>query len=197
MLLPFLLAVPVFGRRGTMPLVLTAIAASSLAVGAFSSTTYAGSTAIQTIRATLYFSLPFILGVALEVGDAAKQPADRWLAALGLVAVLGLCRNGTDYAVFIASAILIWLALQPGFLQRILRHPMLMSLGAISFSLYLIHVPVLAALHHGLHDQLSSASICALGIGASLPAAWLFHKTIELPAHRLARCIGRNRPLRG
>lgn len=197
MLLPFVLTAPVFGRRGIILLVLTAMAASSLAVGAFGPTTYAGATAVQTARATLYFSLPFILGVALQVGDAAKQPADHWLAALGFTAVLGLCRNGTDYAVFTASAILIWLALQPGLLQRLLRHPALTALGAVSFSLYLTHVPVLAALHHGLHDRLSSAAICALGIAASLPAAWLFHKTIELPAHRLARCIERGRSMRG
>jgi len=76
-------------------------------------------------------------------------------------------------------------------LQRTLRQRALTTLGAVSFSLYLVHVPVLAALNHGLHDRLSATAICAIGIATSLPAAWLFHKTIELPAHWLARRLGR------
>ncbi len=190
MLLPFVLALPVLGR-GTVPLVLAALAASGWAIGTYGSVTYVGLTAIDTVKATLYFSLPFVLGVALETGGAARWPADRWTTALGLAAVLGLCRNGSDYAIFIASAILIWLALQPGLLRRVLRHPALRFFGTISFSLYLVHIPVLAALHHGLHDRLPAAAICGLGILASLPAAWVFHKAVERPAHRLARRIDR------
>ena len=196
MLLPFALALPVLGR-GTVPLVLGAMVASSWAIGPYGSVTYVGATAIETARATLYFSLPFVLGMALETGDAARWPADRWTTVLGLAAVLGLCRDGSDYAIFTGSAILIWLALQPGLLRRTLRHPALGFLGAISFSLYLVHIPVIAALHHALHRRLPSVAICAVGIFASLPAAWLFHNAVEQPAHRLARHVDRNRLSRG
>ena len=174
-----------------MSLVLAALAASSWAVGPYGWTTYVGDTAIGTAKATLYFSLPFVLGMALETGGAARLPADRWITVLGLAAVLGLCRNGSDYAIFIASAILIWLALQPGPLRRVLRHPALRFLGTVSFSLYLVHIPVLAALQHGLHGRLSPAAICAVGVLASLLAAWVFYRTVERPAHRLARRVER------
>ena len=189
-LLPVVLAMPVLGR-GTASLVLAAAAASSWAAGPFGSTMYVGATVIGTVKATLYFSLPFVLGMALEIGDAARRPADRWATVLGLAAVLGLCRNGGDYATFIGSAILIWLALQPGLLRRTLRHSALRFLGTISFSLYLIHVPVVVALQHGLHRQLPPAAIWAIGIAASLLAACLFYWMIERPAHRLARRVDR------
>ncbi len=191
MLLPLLLAAPVLGVRGTASLVLAAMAASSWAIGAYGSITYVGDTLLGTARATLYFSLPFVLGMALEIGGAARVPADRWLTALGLLAVLGLCRDGSDYATFIASALLIWLALQPGLLRRALHHPALRFLGTVSFSLYLVHIPVLAALQHGLHGRLPSAVIWGIGVLASLLAAWVFYRVVERPAHRLARRVER------
>ena len=191
MLLPVLLAAPVLGGRGTASLVLAALAASSWAIGPYGWMTYAGDTAVGTVKATLYFSLPFVLGMALETGGAARLRADRWMTVLGLAAVLGLCRNGSDYAVFAASALLIWLALQPGPLRRVLRHPALRFLGTLSFSLYLVHIPVLAALQHGLHGRLPPAAISAIGVLASLAAAWVFYRAAERPAHRLARRVER------
>lgn len=195
MLLPLVLAAPVLGR-GTVPLVLAATAASSWAAGTYGSMMYVGATVFATVKATLYFSLPFVLGTALELSGAARRPAGHWTTVLGLAAVLGLCRNGSDYAIFIGSALLIWLALQPGLLQRVLRHPALSFLGTISFSLYLVHVPLLAALQHGLRHRVPSEAICALGVSVSLPAAWLFYEAIERPAHRLARYVDRGGSLK-
>jgi peptidoglycan/LPS O-acetylase OafA/YrhL len=67
----------------------------------------------------------------------------------------------------------------------------------VSFSLYLIHEPVLGVLHHTLHDLLPPAAICTISLAAAIPAAWLFYLGAELPVHRLARRIGRaQRPRR-
>lgn len=191
MLIPVLFAAPVLGARGTALLALGATAVSSWAGGMYGWSLFAGTTAVETVKASLYFSLPFVLGVALEIGGAARLPADRWLTVLGLAAVLGLCRNGSDYAIFIASAILIWLALQPGPLQGALRHPALRFLGTISFSLYLVHVPILAAVQHGLHGRLPVVAIWGIGVLASLLAAWAFCRAVERPAHRLAQRVDR------
>ena len=189
MLLPLVLAAPVLGRQGVAALLLAAVAVSGLAAGQYGSDLYAGDTAIGTVRATLYFALPFVLGMALEIGDAARWPASRAVTALGLLAVLGLCRAGSDYATFIASGLLIWLALQPGLLRQALRRPALRFLGTLSFSLYLVHIPVYAALQHGLHRSLSPVAIWAAGVPTALLAAWLFHWAVERPAHRLARRV--------
>ena len=191
LVLPIFATAAIFrGKSGAGLLALIAIAFGSVFGGPWGDSFGLGTTTIQSLRPTLYFLLPFLIGAALEGSDAAAMHAGRWHVAAGVVAVLALNRVGTDYATFLASALMIWLALQPGLIQRVLRQPVLVWLGTISFSLYLIHVPVLALLFNGLHDRLPPAAICALSIAAAFPAAHIFYRLAEEPTHRLARLIG-------
>jgi peptidoglycan/LPS O-acetylase OafA/YrhL len=192
LVLPLIAAMAAFqGRSGAMLLALVAITLGGVFGGMASETLNLGATMAGSVRPTLYFLFPFLIGMALETGDAAGFRAGRWHIVAGCTAVLALGRVGTDYATFLASALLIWLALQPGLIQRVLRRPALVWLGAISFSLYLSHESVLAVLHHELHGRLSPTAICALSIAAALPAAHLFHVVVERPAQRLAHAVGR------
>jgi peptidoglycan/LPS O-acetylase OafA/YrhL len=191
MLFPFVAAAAIFqGKRGAALLVLIGIAVTGMVGGPFGESYDVGRTPLRDVRTTLYFTLPFLLGVALEMAEVADLRADRWQVAAGLLAVLGLGRIGSDLAILMASVLLIWLAQQPGPLQRVLRHPVLVWLGMVSFSLYLIHEPVLGVLHHTLHGLLSPAAICTISLAAAVPAAWLFYLGVERPVHRLARRIG-------
>jgi len=61
-------------------------------------------------------------------------------------------------------------------------------LGRISFSLYLIHVPVLIGIISLMPTRPLVAG--AIGIVASLVVAELFFRFVEGPAHRLARVVG-------
>jgi peptidoglycan/LPS O-acetylase OafA/YrhL len=191
LLFPLVAAAAAFqGRPGAVRLVLASAAITGFVGGQYGESYSTGYGLIPDLRATLYFTLPFMLGVALEKAEIASVRADGWMVAAGLVAVLALGRVGTDLAIFAASALLIWLAQQPGLFQRALQHPMLTWLGTVSFSLYLIHEPVLATLHHLLHGRLPAPEIAAISMAAALPAAWLFHAAVERPVHRLARMIG-------
>jgi peptidoglycan/LPS O-acetylase OafA/YrhL len=181
------------GKNGARLLVLLGIAFGSVFGGPWGGSFGLGPTFAISLRATLYFLLPFLIGAALESGDIAEVRGDRWQVAAGAIAVLGLGRVDNDYSTFVASALLIWLALQPGLIQRVLRQRAFVWLGTISFSLYLIHEPVLALLFNGLHDRLPPAAICALSLTAALPAAYVFYLLVERPTHRLARLIGRRR----
>jgi peptidoglycan/LPS O-acetylase OafA/YrhL len=58
----------------------------------------------------------------------------------------------------------------------------------VSFSLYLIHVPILATLSFLLGDE-KWWLVALLTIPLALLAAWAFHRGIERPSHRLARRI--------
>jgi peptidoglycan/LPS O-acetylase OafA/YrhL len=191
LLLPAIAAAAVFaGRQGAIRLVLVGVAVTGIMGGHYGESYGLGQGVLSGLRATLYFTLPFMLGAALERADIASLPADRWTAATGFLAVLALGRVGTDLAVFAASGLLIWLAQQPGALRRALQHPALTWLGTASFSLYLVHVPVLAALHHTLHARLPAPAIALMALAAALPAAWLFYLAVERPVQRLARAIG-------
>jgi peptidoglycan/LPS O-acetylase OafA/YrhL len=62
-------------------------------------------------------------------------------------------------------------------------------LGRISFSLYLVHVPILATLAYFLGDQLWWI-VAVVGIPLSVGVAVLFLKFIEGPSQKLARFVG-------
>ena len=57
----------------------------------------------------------------------------------------------------------------------------------MSFSLYLVHVPVALALAHALHGALPAPAIAVLTVVLALPAAAVFHKAVERPSLLLSR----------
>ncbi|KAA9132384.1 acyltransferase family protein [Microbacterium caowuchunii] len=62
-------------------------------------------------------------------------------------------------------------------------------LGLISFSLYLVHEPIVLASAHLFGDaDLRVAALVSLP--ASLAVAALFHRVVEMPAHTLSRTVG-------
>ncbi|TFD73265.1 acyltransferase [Cryobacterium fucosi] len=69
----------------------------------------------------------------------------------------------------------------------------LVWLGTLSFSLYLTHEPIVVAFGHLLPTHPKLAAV--LAVCCAFPLAWVFHKTVEKPSHRLAqRVAGRKSP---
>jgi len=62
-------------------------------------------------------------------------------------------------------------------------------LGRVSFSLYLIHQPIVVSVKN-LVPGLDAFGVLIASVALSLPAAWVFYKLIEAPAFRLARRVG-------
>ena len=60
-------------------------------------------------------------------------------------------------------------------------------LGRVSYSLYLVQLPILFALFHSLLGKLPFGVIAGIGIVSSLLAAEFMHVLVELPATRLGR----------
>jgi peptidoglycan/LPS O-acetylase OafA/YrhL len=76
-------------------------------------------------------------------------------------------------------------------LARLPAPKILTGLGAISYSLYLTHVPVGGRVVNlgrrlGLEGGLSELSLSLLGLAVSLLFAWVFYKLFEVPATALA-----------
>jgi peptidoglycan/LPS O-acetylase OafA/YrhL len=73
----------------------------------------------------------------------------------------------------------------------------LASVGLISYSLYLIHIPtflVIAAIWGTTHQTLSSNfSVCLLAVAAAVPVAALMYVTIERPSIEIARRLSDRR----
>lgn len=86
--------------------------------------------------------------------------------------------------VCLATAAGLLIAGRSGFIERPVSRP-LMFLGAISYSLYLVHNPVSGAatfLMRGLPQPL----VMIVAVIASIAAAWLFWLVIERPTQRLS-----------
>lgn len=87
------------------------------------------------------------------------------------------------------AALLIALVLGTPWLQAALCRAPLPWLGAISYSLYLVHVPVLLAMLHLGTPELPAWLLAALAPLASLPLAWLLYRFVERPSIRLGRLV--------
>ena len=87
------------------------------------------------------------------------------------------------------AAGLIVVAIGSPLAKRMLSARLPLWLGRVSFSLYLVHVPVLASVAFVIGDERWEL-VAAISIPASFAIAWLFHVAVETPAHRLARRAG-------
>ncbi|PTQ95106.1 peptidoglycan/LPS O-acetylase OafA/YrhL [Mucilaginibacter yixingensis] len=67
-------------------------------------------------------------------------------------------------------------------------------LGKISYSLYLVHIPVIGFLYCTLINRLSLGIILCLGFLSSLLIAWLFNKYVERPSASFAKRFKKNQP---
>jgi peptidoglycan/LPS O-acetylase OafA/YrhL len=140
----------------------------------------------STVVSSLYFSLAIAVGAALAM--AGPLPVlKRGQRLAGGVAAFALFGLASDVAVYIAAVLLIVLAQQPTGFGRLLRRAPLVWLGHVSYSLYLVHAPVLVASMVLLHGTLPIWACLAVGIVASLPAAEAMHRLAEAPARDLAR----------
>jgi peptidoglycan/LPS O-acetylase OafA/YrhL len=94
------------------------------------------------------------------------------------------------------AALLVLAAARPGW-QRALSSRPIALLGRVSYSFYLIHLPVLIVLTSWLHRAGVPAALCALAaLVASLALAWLLLHAVEQPFQGWGRALARPRPTR-
>lgn len=187
--LPFLLLAQGLVRRMAAPLVVAALLAVDVAHG----------------HATLMFAPPFVVGVVLALHEAHIREWRVRLAGRGAALAVGvsLCLLSADLwlpnaeratgpggALVVAGAGLTVLCpLVYASIARPLSTAPMQWLGSRSFSLYLVHHPIVLALAYGFHAP-SFVTLLALAVPASLLGAELLHRVVERPCHRLARTVG-------
>jgi peptidoglycan/LPS O-acetylase OafA/YrhL len=77
-----------------------------------------------------------------------------------------------------------------GWFRRLLKRRVPQFLGRTSFSLYLIHIPIITTLAWWLGDW-NYPVVVLIGVPLALIGGWAFFKGIEKPLHRLARTSNR------
>ena len=87
----------------------------------------------------------------------------------------------------LGSALVIIGALSPGLVQVALSHRWLRFLGRISYSLYLVHVPLILAAVLLLDGVVPIPLVLLCVPPVAIVLGWLFHETIAEPCVRLGQ----------
>ena len=124
---------------------------------------------------------------ALLLATATLAASSRWLLmAFGAPDVL---IDGSVGLMLAASGVFVVMAIEWRAAARVLISPPLRLLGRLSFSLYLVHEPIVVAAGFALPGDPALAVAVAVLITAAVTP--LFYLLVEKPSHRLARTVAR------
>jgi peptidoglycan/LPS O-acetylase OafA/YrhL len=145
----------------------------------------------------LLASMPvFLIGVLLaahrdEVSGLAARAPQVAVVAMCLVALAGswwpVPSPWAGGVVTVGATVLVGSLLGDGPVSRALTTRPMAWLGRMSFSLYLVHEPLVVSLGTlGLQNPLV---VLAISVPASLALAFAFHVVVERPSHQLAKLV--------
>ena len=98
------------------------------------------------------------------------------------------------FVVGLAAAYFVMLALVPnGWLSRMLRLSPLRFLGRISYSLYLIHSPILIVMSIAIWGKASYTYLLLPFVAVAIGAAAIFYQFVELPSIAIGKAITHSR----
>ncbi len=90
----------------------------------------------------------------------------------------------------LAAVGILWMALYGPAARAFLERPLVQWPGVRSFSLYLVHEPIVVSIALLLGPKWVPLTVL-IGVPLSLVATQLFYYSVERPSHRLSRHIGR------
>jgi peptidoglycan/LPS O-acetylase OafA/YrhL len=157
---------------------------------------------------TLHYAMAFIVGslVARSLKECSKiylslsglLKKTLWLMILlafsfsTILTSRPLLVSVSDMILTMASACLIVIAAADPNVRTWLQRRTPQFLGKISYSLYLVHVPVLLALVHSLYSVIPLAAILPIYLVLAFSFAYLFHRAVEVPSMQLGSRLSRN-----
>jgi peptidoglycan/LPS O-acetylase OafA/YrhL len=157
------------------------------------------------VQWTAYYSCFFVLGcvIALYLGELRRRLRPMLGVALLVIGLLAIQAHWSqlhvpqELMVGIGAALVIISALPNGPIHAVLSHRWLRWVGRISYSLYLVHVPLLLASIILLHAFLPIPLILIAVAITSLPLGWAFHELIAEPCTQFGkRLAGGEWPMR-
>lgn len=139
----------------------------------------------------MYFFPYFFLGIQVNKALVSRQ-AGEFLAFQGLVLLAVIYEWRWRLVIAMIFAMVLYVAERSGLGQRWPKSRLLAVLGEVSFSLFLIHFPVLVLTSTiwarlGWTSPEAGAAGLLLAFLGSVFGALLFHRWVETPAARLAR----------
>ncbi len=151
------------------------------------------------VQWTAYYSIFFVVGAMISMHIRQVHVwlvRVRWGGILSMVLGLLIIQEHwttvhpvQEMMVAAGSALVIIGALAPGRIARVLSHPLPRFLGAISYSLYLVHVPLLLAALLLLQGIVPPLVILFAVPPVAVLLGWAFHHAVAQPCVRLGQQI--------
>lgn len=147
---------------------------------------------------TLQFVILFVCGAVLAQKSSfirntisslsVTQTVICWIAAL---AALVSSTSSSSYSIFAeaGAAIVVALSFADTSAAKLLSSPFPAWLGKISYSLYLVHLPVLFALVHIFWGHIPLVTILGIAVASSLILADVMYRFVEAPSIALGRVL--------
>ena len=152
---------------------------------------FVGDTLVNSLALSTYLAIYFFGGMALAMQFEKLKPVvvampDWLLACLG-VACLALLSDWNEFTAGIGAVGAVFLTASLPIAHRLLAIAPLEWLGKISYSLYLLHMPVLLAVGHAAPEGAPILAIFLVAFAAALAIAQIVHSCVEQPTIALAR----------
>lgn len=188
LLLPLYILVAVRGRLSYLSRMLLCL--GFIAIGSL--------TGIQALIYLPVFALGALLGARWKSGPGRSVPTAA--AALILLASLVLLNSewygydelpAHEVAVAVGALAIVWLFTVSPRAAIVGNSPFAQFLGRVSFSLYLVHMPVLFALITVTIGHVGILAAVMIGMLGSIIVAVAFYWAVEKPAHRMSISVGR------
>lgn len=153
----------------------------TIAATKFSSIAAAAASINRKHRPALWWSFLAILSLLMLTATPTLQ---------GAGVEPGIALSIARQLPLIGAAGVVFIAIGSATALRLLEHPVAQWAGRLSFSLYLVHVPILVTLLAGFGVEYWWLCLM-LGVPSSFIVAWGFERIVERPSHRLSKSFGR------
>lgn len=149
----------------------------------------------------MYFFPYFFMGILVHKALVRRSPIE-FVAFQGLMVLAILYEWRWRLVIAMLFGMMLFVAERSGLGQRWPRSRLVAALGKISFSLFLVHFPVLVlvgALWARMEWSSPEAAVCGLLFAflLSLTSAWAFHRWVETPSALLSKRFRAPDPLDG
>ena len=128
---------------------------------------------------------------AIALGGCLLLTVHWWMPPIVTPVPPAIARFCQLQAILIGACVLIWMFTSTTMGTALGTYRPIAWLGKRSFSLYLVHEPIVVTTTYVFHGTTNAGLVLLVALPVSLAVAEIFGRLCEQPSHRLAKAVGR------